>query len=143
MRTRLGGTRLFLRLPLPLRDQCRFVAAGMKAIPPGADIPVTIGVTKPVVRLVWPANDSVGLVALGVLQMLAPEYAAPGAKYGALSEQIPLLSVRWRRSLSDGRKQDLTIRLRGRDDPVHKRQVSCRSQELGLIIRPAQRMTTC
>ena len=56
---------------------------GMKAIPPGLDIPFTIGVTNPVVRFVCPTNDSVGLAALGVENTLTAEYAL-AAKYGAV-----------------------------------------------------------
>ena len=48
---------------------------GIKAIPPGLPIPVTIGVTNPVDRLVCPTNDSVGFGALGEENTLAAEYA--------------------------------------------------------------------
>ena len=61
----------------------KFTSDGMKAIPPGLDIPVTIGVTNPVVRLVCPTNDSVGLGELGVINTLTAEYAL-AAKYGAV-----------------------------------------------------------
>jgi hypothetical protein len=46
---------------------------GMKAIPPESDIPVTIGATNPVVKLVCPTNDSIGLAAVGVAKTLTAE----------------------------------------------------------------------
>ena len=48
---------------------------GINAIPPGLPMPVTIGVTNPVVRFVCPTNDSIGLDALGVENTLTAEYA--------------------------------------------------------------------
>lgn len=51
----------------------RFTPDGMKAIPPGSDIPLTIGVTNPVVRLVCETNDSIGFAAVGVAKTLTAE----------------------------------------------------------------------
>src|SRR5579872_3711243 len=59
---------------------------GMKAIPPGFTIPLTIGVTKPVLRSVWLTNDAVGFAAVGVGNTLTAEYAESGAKYGVVIE---------------------------------------------------------
>src|SRR5215469_10897075 len=62
------------------------ILAGMNAMPPGFAMPVTIGVTKPVVRLVCPTNDSIGFGAVGDENTLTAEYATDGAKYGAVIE---------------------------------------------------------
>ena len=53
----------------------RLTPEGIKAIPPGLPIPVTIGVTNPVDRLVCPTNDSIGFGAVGDENTLTAEYA--------------------------------------------------------------------
>ncbi len=56
----------------------------MNAIPPGLVSPVTIGVTDPVVRSVCPTNAPTTVDPPGVVTDTMAEYAAPGAKYGAV-----------------------------------------------------------
>ena len=50
----------------------------MNTIPPGFDSLLTIGVTKPVLRLVWPIKAPIWVFPVGSLNVSIAEYVATG-----------------------------------------------------------------